>query len=109
MKPFLRVLAAVLPLALAASPALAQGADQLELGGYASFTRFDRAFLLGNQFGGGARLGYFLTNRVSLEVEGNYASTTNINSAQPATMQVAAASLVLNYGSGPTHVSIPRR
>jgi len=100
MKPVLRVFAAVLPLALAGRPALAQRSDQLELGGYASFTRFDRAFLLGNQFGGGARLGYFLTNRVSLEVEGNYASTTNINTAQPATMQVAAASLVLNYGSG---------
>jgi hypothetical protein len=100
MKPVLRVFAAVLPLALAAGSALAQRSDQLELGGYASFTRFDRAFLLGNQFGGGARLGYFLNNRVSLEIEGNYASTTNINSAQPATMQVAAASLVLNYGSG---------
>ena len=100
MKPVLRVFAAVLPLALAASPALAQRSDQLELGGYASFTRFDRAFLLGNQFGGGARLGYFLTNRVSLEIEGNYASTTNKISAQPATMQVAGASLVLNYGSG---------
>jgi len=45
MKPVLRVFAAVLPLALAASPALAQRSDQLELGGYASFTRFDRAFL----------------------------------------------------------------
>src|SRR5216684_6793402 len=100
MKPVLRVFVAVLPLALAASPALAQRSDQLELGGYASFTRFDRAFLLGKQFGGGARLGYFLTNRVSLEIEGNYAGTTNIISAQPATMQVAAASLVLNYGSG---------
>ncbi len=100
MKPVLRAFAAVLPLALAASPALAQRSDQLELGGYASFTRFDRAFQLGNQFGGGARLGYFLSNRVSLEVEGNYASTTNNLSAQPATMQVAAASLVLNYGSG---------
>jgi hypothetical protein len=100
MKPVLRVFAAVLPLALAASPALAQRSDQLELGGYASFTRFDRAFALGNKFGGGARLGYFLTNRVSLEIEGNYAGTTNITSAQPATMQVAAASLVLNYGSG---------
>ncbi|HYR31318.1 MAG TPA: hypothetical protein VEO93_05310, partial [Gemmatimonadales bacterium] len=78
MNPVLRVFAAVLPLALAASPALAQRSDQLELGGYASFTRFDRAFLLGKQFGGGARLGYFLTNRVSLEIEGNYAGTTNI-------------------------------
>ncbi len=100
MKPVLRVFAAVLPFALAAGPALAQRSDQLELSGYGSFTRYDRAFRLKNQFGGGARLGYFLNNRVSLEVEGNYSSTTNKFTAQPVTMQVASASLVLNYGSG---------
>ena len=100
MKPVLRVFATVLPLALAASPLLAQRSDQLELGGYASFTRYDRAFGLGNQFGGGARLGYFINNRVSLELEGNYSSTTNNITAQLATMQVASASLVLNYPAG---------
>src|SRR5258708_2157161 len=64
MKPVLRVFAAVLPLALAASPALAQRSDQLELGGYASFTLFDRAFLFWNKFRGGtAGLHYFSRRR----------------------------------------------
>lgn len=100
MKPVLRVFAAVLPLALAASPALAQRSDQLELGGFASFTRYDRAFLLKNQFGGGARLGYFLNNRVSLEVDAGYSNPSQLNSGQSVKMQSAGFSLLLNYPTG---------
>src|SRR3989442_1195877 len=37
----------------------AQHAHQFELGAFGSYTRYDRAFGLDNQFGGGARVGYF--------------------------------------------------
>ncbi len=62
------LLAAVL-LTAAAGNAGAQRGGQFEFGLFGSFTRYDAAFLMDNAFGGGARLGYFLSNRVSLEAD----------------------------------------
>ena len=100
MKPVFRAFSALLTLGLAAKPVLAQHAEQLELGGYVSFTRFDRAFTLGNQLGGGARFGYFVNNRVSLEVEGAYSNPNSAFFGQSAKVSLASASLVLNYPYG---------
>src|SRR5260370_23809742 len=38
----------------------AQHAHQIEFGGYGTYTRYDRAFQLNNQFCGGRRARYFL-------------------------------------------------
>src|SRR2546429_8361792 len=50
----------------------AQHAHQFELGGFASYTRFDRAFLLDNQIGGGGRLGVWITDWVGVGGGGRY-------------------------------------
>src|SRR5207247_10836912 len=49
-----------------------QRAHQFELGAFGSFTRYDRAFNLDNQIGGGARLGYFFNDVVSTELDAGY-------------------------------------
>src|SRR5260370_18224489 len=54
----------------------AQHAHQLEFGGYGTYTRYDRAFLLNNQFGGGGRLGYFFNHYIRPEVDANISYPT---------------------------------
>jgi len=48
------------------------GAERFEFGMFGSFTRYDRSFELKNTYGGGIRLGYFLSDRINLELEGGY-------------------------------------
>src|SRR2546422_9003634 len=50
----------------------AQHRFQFEVGGFASFTRFDRAFQLDNQIGGGGRIGFWITNWLGIEGGGLY-------------------------------------
>src|SRR5256885_16931860 len=50
----------------------AQHRFQFEMGGFASFTRFDRALLLDNQIGGGGRLGFWITDWLGIEGDGLY-------------------------------------
>src|SRR2546425_13253166 len=52
--------------------AQAQHHFQFEVGGFASFTRFDRAFELDNQIGGGGRIGFWITDLLGIEGEGLY-------------------------------------
>jgi outer membrane protein OmpA-like peptidoglycan-associated protein len=79
--------------AIAAPRLAAQHGHQFELGAYGSYTRYDRAFALPNQFGGGARLGYFFGNVVGAELDVGYQSPS------PAHLIVGSGSLVLNFGS----------
>jgi hypothetical protein len=51
----------------------AQHAHQVEFGAFGSYTRYDRAFQLANQFGGGGRMGYWLNDYIGLEVDANVA------------------------------------
>src|SRR5436309_16093457 len=50
----------------------AQHPFQFEGGGFASFTRFDRALQLDNQIGGGGRLRFWITNWLGIEGDGLY-------------------------------------
>src|SRR2546428_8302738 len=50
----------------------AQHRFQFEVGGVASFTRFDRALQLDNQIGGGGRVGFWVTNWVGVVGGGLY-------------------------------------
>lgn len=84
----------------AVAPAAAQRTHQFEIGAFGSFTRYDRAFALDNQIGGGGRLGYFFSPSVSLELEAGYQQPTpQTGGGQNAALALGSASLVLNFGS----------
>jgi outer membrane protein OmpA-like peptidoglycan-associated protein len=86
-------------LAIAAVPTLAaQRAHQFEIGAFGSFTRYDRAFNLDNQIGGGGRLGYFFGQVVGLEVAVGYQSPSAATGFATATLTDFSSSLVLNFG-----------
>jgi len=89
-------------LAIAAVPTLplaAQRAHQFEVGAFGSFTRYDRAFNLDNQMGGGGRLGYFFGQTVGIEVDAGYQSPSAKTGPATSTLALGSASLVLNFGS----------
>ena len=81
-------------------PAAAQRAQNIEFGGFGSWWRFDRSFLVKNGFGGGARIGYNLSDRVGVEVTGDYVATTNLAATQDITVSTVSAGLVLNLPVG---------
>src|SRR5256885_14829385 len=60
------------------APAAAQKSQNIEFGGFGSWWRFDRSFLMTNGFGGGARIGYNLSDRGRLEVIGDHVQTTHL-------------------------------
>ncbi len=87
-------------LAIAAVPALAaQRAHQFEIGAFGSFTRYDRAFNLDNQIGGGGRFGYFFGDVVGIEVDAGSQAPSAKTGTADATIALGGASLVLNFGT----------
>ena len=85
---------------LVANSAAAQRSQNIEFGGFGSWWRFDRSFLIKNGFGGGARIGYNLSDRVGIEVTGDYIATTNLAATQDITVQTVSGGLVLNFPVG---------
>ena len=85
---------------LVTSPLAAQRSQNIEFGGFGSWWRFDRSFLIKNGFGGGARIGYNLSDRVALEVTGDYIATKNLAETQDITVNTVSGSLVLNFPAG---------
>ena len=75
-----------------------QHAHQFELSAFGSFTRYDRAFNLDNQMGGGARLGYFFNDVVGAELDAGYQSPSPKTGSASPTLALGSASLVLNFG-----------
>ena len=100
MKRLVLVLAGVVAVAGAVTPAAAQRSDNLEFSGFGSWWRFDRAFLLKNTFGGGVRVGYNLSDRVGIEVIGDIVKTTDVGSTVDVTVQALTANLVLTFPMG---------
>jgi Outer membrane protein beta-barrel domain len=84
----------------AAAPAAAQRSDNLEFNGFGSYWRFDRAFGLKSAVGGGARIGYNLSDRVGIEVVGDYVPTTDLAATVNVDVQALSANLVLTYPMG---------
>jgi outer membrane protein OmpA-like peptidoglycan-associated protein len=88
---------------LVALPALcaAQRSHQFEFGAFGSFTRYDQAFQLDNQIGGGGRLGYFFSPVVGFEFDVGFQqpSPTGGGAGGPATLSLGGASLVFNFGN----------
>src|SRR5260370_42192546 len=69
----MRVVTVIAVLLLGGAATLeAQHRFQFEVGGFASFTRFDRAFLLDNQIGGGGRLRFWITHWLGIGGGGLY-------------------------------------
>lgn len=86
---------------LVALPALclAQRTHQFEFGAFGSFTRYDQAFTLDNQFGGGGRLGYFFSPAIAFEFDVGYQQPSPTAGGGPATLSLGSGSLVFNFGN----------
>src|SRR2546423_12052048 len=97
----MRAQTTLLVFCLSAVPALCIGqhTHQFEIGAFASFTRFDRAFSLDNQIGGGGRLGYFFSRAISAELEIVYQQPTPRAGGNNAGLSLGSGSLVLNIGN----------
>ena len=84
----------------------AQHAHQLEIGGYTSWTRYDRAFGFDNKLGSwrnlgfGGRVGYFLNDYIGFEIDGNVARPVYTATGDTTTAVFGSASLVINSGAG---------
>src|SRR6267378_4424186 len=91
---------------LAALPLGAQRGHQFEAGAFGSYTRYDRAFNLNDQAGGGGRLGYFFSDVVGVELDAGHQSPSPRTGASPATARLTfgSASLVLNVAAGGHHL-----
>src|SRR6266852_4668157 len=91
----------LLVLCLNALPALCIGqrTHQFEIGAFGSFTRYDRAFRLDNQIGGGGRLGYFFSPAIGVEFELGYQQPTPRAGGTNAALALGSGSLVLNIGN----------
>jgi hypothetical protein len=88
-------------LAAGAGTLRAQHAHQLEIGGFGSYNRYDKQFLLDNQFGGGGRLAFYFNDYLGLEVDGNLAYPFPKAGGPHTQVRTGSASLVIN--SGGTH------
>src|SRR5207247_11451250 len=80
----------------------AQHRFQFEIGGFASFTRFDRALLLDNQIGGGGRIGFWITDWLGIEGDGLYQRPhpKGGGAGTDCPVRFAAGSRVLDAGTG---------
>src|SRR3989442_986834 len=79
----------------------AQHRFQFEIGGFASFTRFDRALQLDNQIGGGGRIGFWITDWLGIEGDGLSQRPHPKGGGAGTDFPVwfASGSIVLNFGS----------
>ena len=98
MRKFAMVLTAAA--AVAASEAQAQRAGTFEVGVFPTIAYFDRTLNLNQARGGpGARLGFFLTDRIAIEAEGSWVPTNAPNDVDVKYMPLHAR-LVLNFPAG---------
>jgi len=86
-------------LTLVANPSrlAAQKSQALEFNGFGSWWRFDKSFLIENGFGGGVRIGYSLSDRVGLEVVGDFIATRNVAATQNIDVSGISGNVVLNF------------
>src|SRR3989449_1360848 len=85
-------------LACGATTLGAQRSHRIELGGFGTYTRYDPIFGLERQFGGGGRLGFFLTNNIGLEVDGSLTRPVPTAGGPSTQVRFGSASLVISSG-----------
>lgn len=97
----MRALTVIAVLLASGAPCLwAQHGGQIEIGGFATYTRYDSRFQLDPQIGAGGWLGFFLGDHFSLQVDGNVAQPrSTFSGVGTTTTAFASASLVLSSGS----------
>jgi outer membrane protein OmpA-like peptidoglycan-associated protein len=97
----MRMRTTLLVFCLSALPALCIGqhTHRFEIGAFASFTRYDHAFSLDNQIGGGGRLGYFFSPAIAVEFDLGYQQPTPRAGGTNAALSLGSGSLVLNMGN----------
>src|SRR5260221_1834736 len=98
----MRVVTVIAVLLLGGAATLeAQHRFQFEIGGFGSFTRFDRAFLLDNQTGGGSRVAFWITNWLGIAGDGLSMRPHPTGGGAGTDFQVwfASGSVVLNFGA----------
>ena len=80
----------------------AQHAHQVEFGAFGSYTHYDKNYQLDNQLGGGGRLGFFLNESFSIEVDASLTrprAKPGVPVVKPTTQaRWGSVSLVLNSG-----------
>lgn len=81
---------------LAATPMMAQERGTIELGAFASYTKFDAAYGVNNSWGLGGRVGAFLSPRISLEFEGGGTRAGRDNGLNPVNLGVLSARLLVS-------------
>src|SRR2546422_4028675 len=87
-------------LACGATALSAQRSHRIELGGFGTYTRYDPLFGLERQFGGGSRLGFFLTNNIGVEVDGSVTRAAPTPGGPTTHVRVRSASLGI-HSRGP--------
>src|SRR5207247_8215984 len=85
-------------LAAGAGTLSGQHAHELEIGGFGSYSHYDKQFQLDNQFGGGGRLAFYFNDYLGLEVDGNVAYPFPKSGGRHTQVRYGSASLVINGG-----------
>lgn len=83
-----------------ATPSAAQKQEAIEFGGFASYWRFDHLYFLKNSAGGGARIGYQWSDKLGIEIRGDYVSTTDTGAVQTVTASIVTANLTMGFPIG---------
>ena len=102
MKRLVHLLAGIVGVAAIAAPppAAAQRSQSIEFGGFGSYWRFDHLYFLKNSLGGGARIGYSWSDRLSIEVTGEFTKTLDTASTRSVSVSAVSADLVFNFPMG---------
>src|SRR5947208_16269868 len=93
----MKQLVSLAALILVFSPAAAQRSQSIEFGGFGSYWRFDHLYFLKNSLGGGARIAYAWSDRLSIEVSGDFTKTVDTAAAQNVSVSTVSGNLVLNF------------
>jgi len=93
---FKRVITVGMVAAIAATPMIAQERGTIEFGGFGSYTKFDAAYGVKDSWGAGARVGAFLSPRISLEFEGGGTRAGRDNGLSSVNLGVLSARLLVS-------------
>jgi len=96
----MKQLVSLAALILVFSPAAAQRSQSIEFGGFGSYWRFDHLYFLKNSFGGGARIAYAWSDRLSIEVAGDFTKTVDTAAVQNVAVSTVSGNVVFNFPMG---------
>jgi OOP family OmpA-OmpF porin len=85
---------------------MGQSPGTVEVGGFGSFTRFDRSLVFDNSFGGGGWLGLYVAPGLALEGSGVYIPTTSPGSADATLIPLNARLVFAQPVAGPVAVLV---